>query len=252
MKTLTVGVQKGGVGKTATVFALAESLALEGVQVLMIDLDPQSSLTESAGIQAAGASIAEALEGRATLRDIAVPLQTGPVLIPSDLELAAVELTLAGRNANEFLLTDLLAPLKFDICLIDAPPSLGRLMINALVAANEVLIPVTPQIVDMRGLRLFKRESISRAQHSRLNPKLEIFGVLPTMYDARLVHHRQAIEAMKKAGFPVLDIAISRAIAVAESGATGTSVVTYAPDSKPAQEYRALAKVVLQWLKSPA
>ncbi len=251
MKTLVVGVQKGGVGKTTTVFALAESLAQDGLRVLMIDLDPQASLTESARVSAAGASIAEALTGKAAMPEIAVQLATGPVLIPSDLELAAVELTLHGRNANEFLLTDLLAPLKFDICLIDAPPSLGRLMINALVAASEVLIPVTPQIVDMRGLSLFHRESISRAQHQRLNPGLKIFGVLPTMVDTRLVHHRQAIEAMKKAGFPVMDIEISRAIAVAEAGATGVSVVTYAPDSKPAREYRRLGKVVKKWLRSP-
>ncbi len=252
MEVLTVGVQKGGVGKTSTVFALAEALAQNGVRVLMIDLDPQSSLTEAAGVSAETASIAEALDGRAELRDIAVQLPTGPVLIPSDLELAAVELTLANRNASEFLLTDLLTPLQFDICLIDAPPSLGRLMINALVAATEVLIPVTPQIIDMRGLRLFHRESISRAQHRRLNPDLKIFGVLPTMYDPRLVHHRQALQAMKKAGFPVLDITISRAIAVAEAGATGTSVVTYAPESKPAKEYTQLGKVVKKWLRNRA
>lgn len=253
MNILTVANHKGGVGKSATVQALGVSLAQAGRRVLMVDTDPQSSLTGACGVKdASGRSLAEVLggaqPGHLQLGDILVTLDDTLTLAPSDIALATVELALTSRMGREVVLKKALATVAgdFDVCLIDTPPSLGLLTVNALTAADAVLIPTQPQIVDLRGLALFMG-TLSTVQEA-LNPGLQVLGILPTFFDSRLVHHQEAIEAMQRGALPLLDVTIGRSVRVAESAANGETVLTYDPSNKRAAEYRALGKAVERWL----
>ncbi len=258
MITIAIANQKGGTGKSATTHALGAVLAADyGRQVLLVDMDPQSSLTEaSAGIDAAGASLAEviggATPGTLQLQDIIIELDDNLYLAPADLALAATELGLSSRMGRENVLKKALAPLReyVDVVLIDCPPSLSLLTVNALTAADAVLIPTQPQAVDLRGLSLFLQTLDSI--RGELNPDLVTLGVLPTFYDARLIHHREAMEAMERAGLPVLPVRIGRSVRVAEAAANGETVVTYEPNNPQAEAYRVLSEVINQWLDNAA
>ncbi len=254
MQTIAIANQKGGTGKSATTHALGAVLAANyGRRVLLVDMDPQSSLTEaSAGIDAAGVSLAEviggATPGTLQLQDIIIELDDNLYLAPADLALAATELGLSSRMGRENVLKKALAPLRdyVDVVLIDCPPSLSLLTVNALTAADAVLIPTQPQAVDLRGLSLFLQTLDSI--RGELNPDLVTLGVLPTFYDARLIHHREAMEAMERVGLPVLPVRIGRSVRVAEAAANGETVVTYEPNNPQAEAYRALSEVIDQWL----
>lgn len=258
MQTIAIANQKGGTGKSATTHALGAVLAADyGRRVLMVDIDPQSSLTEaSAGIDAAGASLAEVLGGATPgalqLQDIIVELGDNLYLAPADLALAATELGLSSRMGRENVLKKALAPLRgyVDVVLIDCPPSLSLLTVNALTAADAVLIPTQPQAVDLRGLSLFLQTLDSI--RGELNPGLETLGVLPTFYDRRLIHHQEALAAMERAGLPILPVSIGRSVRVAEAAANGETVVTYEPKNPQADAYRALSEVINQWLDNAA
>jgi len=130
---------------------------------------------------------------------------------------------------------------------IDCPPSLGLLTINALSAANAVLIPTQAQIVDLRGLRLFL-ETLEQVRRE-INPDLETLGILLTFYDRRLMHHRDAMDALLRAGQPVLEVQIGRSVKVAEAATVGETVVTYDPENPQSSAYQELAKVVDGWLR---
>jgi chromosome partitioning protein len=258
MKTIAIANQKGGTGKSATTHALGAVLAATyGRRVLMVDSDPQSSLTEAcATVDATGASLAEVLGGATPgalrLQDVLVELGDDLYLAPADLALAATELGLSSRMGRENVLKKALAPLDayFDVALIDCPPSLSLLTVNALTAADAVLIPTQPQAVDLRGLSLFLSTLDNIRQE--LNPELETLGILPTFFDRRLNHHREAIEAMERAGLPVLAVRIGRSVRVAEAAASGETVVTFEPNNPQAQAYRELAEVIDQWLSNAA
>jgi chromosome partitioning protein len=136
----------------------------------------------------------------------------------------------------------------FDVALIDCPPSLSLLTVNALTAADAVLIPTQPQAVDLRGLRLFLSTLDNIRQE--LNPELQTLGILPTFFDSRLTHHKEAIGAMERAGLPLMNVRIGRSVRVAEAAANGETVVTFEPKNPQAQAYRELAEEIHQWLSN--
>lgn len=255
MKIIAIANQKGGTGKSATTHALGAVLAAElQRRVLMVDIDPQSSLTEASGVgDAEGISLAEVLggatPGKTKLQDIIVEVSENLFLAPADLALAATELGLASRMGRENVLKKALTTVAnyFDVTLIDCPPSLSLLTVNALTAADAVLIPTQPQAVDLRGLSLFL-ETLQNIRQE-LNPELETLGILPTFFDRRLTHHRDAIEAMERADLPLMQVRIGRSVRVAEAAANGETVVTFDPKNPQALAYRELAEAINQWLK---
>lgn len=239
-KIISIGIQKGGSAKTASTAALAEALAAAGHSVLAIDFDPQSSLTENYGIDASGQSIAEVIEGSAELKDIAVKIDTGFVLIPADIRLASAEMSLSNRIAREHVLKGLVAGVSSDYVLIDCPPSLGQLTINALTASDYVLIPIRPNAADLRALRLYL-QTVETVK-TLTNPQLKIAGIFATMADMRLIHHQQAIEQLQAANLGYLGIEIPNGIAMAEAAMAKSSIINYRPDSPQSAAYRQLAK----------
>jgi chromosome partitioning protein len=258
MKIIAIANHKGGVGKTATTHALGASLAGLGHRVLMVDADPQSSLTNACGVQAAGESLAEVLGGATmgllplgkVLLNVADVESSHLHLAPADIALSANELGLVQRIGREHVLKTALATVgnAYDICLIDCPPSLGMLTVNALAAAHLVIVPTQPQISDVRGLILFL-ETVSSIR-AAINPNLKILGVLVTFYDGRTIHHRDAVQTLKDQGLPLFETMIGRSIRVAEAPAAGESVVTYDPQNPQAENYQQLAREVDTWLRS--
>ena len=256
MKTIAIANQKGGTGKSATTHALGAVLASQHRRkVLMVDIDPQSSLTEACTSQdRTGASLAEvmggATPGTLALKNIILELSDNLYLAPADLTLAATELGLVSRMGRENVLKKALASVSdlFDVVLIDCPPSLSLLTVNALTAANGVLIPTQPQAVDLRGLRLFL-DTLDNIRQE-LNPELETLGVLPTFFDRRLNHHKEAISAMERAGLPLMSVRIGRSVRVAEAAASGQTVVTFEPQNPQALAYKELAEEINQWLNN--
>jgi chromosome partitioning protein len=255
VKTLAVANHKGGVGKTATAHNLGAALAAAGLRVLLVDADPQGSLTGICGAEdVEGRSLAEVLggssPGRLQLVDVLHQVGENLSLVPADLALAACELGLTSRLGREGVLRKALATVsgQFDLVIIDCPPSLGLLTVGALVAADAVLVPTQPQIVDLRGLALFL-ESVKTLQ-TELNPGLQLLGVLVTFYDSRLNHHRQAVEFIQSAGLPLLPVLIGRSVRVSEAAGQGQSVIQYEPNNPQAENYRQLASEVNKWLRN--
>jgi len=194
---LSLANQKGGVGKTATAFHLGYALAALGRRVLLVDIDPQSSLTLACGVEDAGGhSMAEVIggadEGELAIGEVIRHLTGGLDLAPSDIALANRELALVQRWGRENVLERALEGLRgYDHIIIDAPPNLGLVTLNALVASERVVIPTIADYMSLRGLLLFI-DTVGMVRR-RLNPSLQILGVLPTMYDARLLHAQDVI-----------------------------------------------------------
>jgi chromosome partitioning protein len=253
MKTLAVANHKGGVGKTATAHALGVGLTALGWRVLLVDTDPQASLTQACGVgDVSRRSLAEVLgganPGELALSDIIINLDDRLSIAPADIALAAVELGLTSRLGRENVLKKALASVSgFDLVIIDCPPSLGLLTVGSLVAADAVLIPTQPQAVDLRGLRIFMDTLIQL--RDELNPDLEILGVLITFYDNRLNHHKAALEAMQSAGLPIMTTKIGRSVRVAEAAGAAQSVITFEPQNPQAENYNQLAEEIGEWLK---
>ncbi len=255
MKTLAIANAKGGVGKSASCHNLGTILARDGMRVLLVDMDPQSSLSQACGVDdVAGRSLAEVLggatPGTVPMANIIQDLGSGLSIAPADISMAASELGLTSRLGRENVLRKALASManRFDVCLIDCPPSLGLLTVGALVAADAVLVPTLPQVVDLRGLRLFLNtiDSIK----VELNPDLEFLGVLVTFYDSRLNHHKAAVKALQDAGIPLVDVMIGRSVRVAEAAGAGQSVVDFSPRNPQSENYKQLSEEIKRWLKS--
>lgn len=244
-RIIAIANQKGGVGKTTTTLTLGAALAERGRRVLLVDLDPQSSLTMALGVQAVGNSMYEVMgstePGTKSLREIVQQISPGFFLAPSDIALSRSEAGLMIRMGREMILKKVLTNVRADYVLIDCLPSLGILTINALVASGEVLIPTIAEYLALRGIALFY-QTLNEVR--ALNPSLQVLGILPTFYDSRLVHARDVLEAMREKGLPVLDITVGRSVRFAEASLAGESVLTYAHDIPGSESYRTLAEMI--------
>lgn len=248
-RILTIVNQKGGVGKTTTAINLGASLALAEKDILVIDTDPQGNLTSGLGIdrQSLKGSLYDIYIERAFLRDIILPTQINHLFIaPSTVDLLGVEVELVGKNGREFLLREAISSIKdhYQYILIDCPPSLGLLTLNALVAATGVIIPVQCEYYALEGLSLLM-QTLSMVRSS-FNPTLEIEGILLTMFDPRnALSHQVEAEVRKHFRDLVYESVIPRNVALAEAPSHGKPVMLYDIKSKGAQSYIELAKEIL-------
>jgi chromosome partitioning protein len=242
--------QKGGVGKTTSTINLGAALTEYGRRVLLVDFDPQGALSVGLGVQPhqLDRTIYDVLmESSVGLDDVLLKTNIpGMDLVPSNIDLSAAEVQLVNEVAREQTLARALAPAlpDYDLVLIDCQPSLGLLTVNALTAADEVVIPLECEFFSLRGVALLI-DTIEKVRE-RLNPRLHIAGILATMYDARTVHGREVFARVVEAfGDTVFDTVITRTVRFPETTVAGEPITTWAPSSSGAQQYRALAKEVL-------
>jgi chromosome partitioning protein len=246
-QVLAFANQKGGVAKTTTTLNLGVALRERGLRVLCIDLDPQGNLTMSQGLNpdAIERSMFDVLVYRLPLEQV-IERREIDIAVAS-IDLAGAELALASQIGRERALEKALAPIKdrYDYILIDTPPSLGLLTINAFVAATGVIVPVQTEYLSLRGLA--QLQSTLQMVRENLNPSVDIIGILPTMYDRRLTHSREADEILRENfGELVYNTRIRKTIRFAEAPVKGSSVLAYEPQGEAAELYRDLAKEVLE------
>src|SRR5213076_3077467 len=245
-RVISFANQKGGVAKTTTTLNLGVAFAEQGHKVLLIDLDPQGNLTMSQGLNPdeIERSMFDVLVHKIPIQDVIE--QREVALAVSSIDLAGAELSLSSMIGRERALEKALAPIRddYDFILIDTPPSLGLLTINALVAADGVIVPVQCEYLSLRGL--VQLENTLSMIRENLNPNVGIQGILATMFDRRLLHSREAVEILKENfGDLVLNTKIRKTVRYAEAPVKGQSIFKYDSTGDAAGMYRDLAKEVL-------
>lgn len=250
MKTIAIAVQKGGTGKTTTTFNLAGELFNKGKRVLLIDADPQANLTTDTGVLVEpGRDLAsvfgDSKPGPLKLSDIILNYSEGIDIAPCSIELASAEMLISVRMGRENILKKALLPVSdsYDFCLIDTPPSLGLLTINALSAASSVLVPILPAAHDIHSLQLF----LQTIQDMKdINPELTLSGVILNRYDKRLQLHRQAAEEIRAAGLPLVEPFITQSVRITEATGEHKPLLKYDPKNPNNAAYSAIADLIIQ------
>ncbi len=249
-KIIAIINQKGGVGKSTTAVNLAAALGSLGKQVLLVDLDPQGNSSSGLGVMKSQIKncIYDVLLNDVPIEEVIIPdICEGVDIVPATINLAGAEVELVTEMARENRLKDATGSLrgKYDYILIDCPPALGLLTINALVAADKLIIPIQCEFYALEGVTKLL-DSMKRVK-SRLNPTLDIYGVLLTMYDGRTTLSRQVVEEVRNYfGKSVFKTLIPRTVKLSEAPSYGQPIITYDPTGKGAIAYMDLAKEVVQ------
>lgn len=242
--------QKGGVGKTTSTVSLGAALAGYGRRVLLVDFDPQGALSVALGVNAYELDLTVynlLTQPDCHIGDVILTTDVENLdLLPSNIDLSAAEVQLVSEVGREHALARVLAPIlgEYDIILIDCQPSLGLLTVNALTASQGVIIPMETEYFALRGVALLK-DTIDKVI-SRLNPGLQIIGVLATMYDPRTLHSREVLQTVQQAfGDSVFQTVINRTVKFPDAAVAGEPITSFAPTSSGADAYRQLAREVL-------
>jgi chromosome partitioning protein len=246
-RVLALANQKGGVAKTTSTINLGAALRERGLRVLVVDLDPQSNLTMSLGIdpEKVEPSMFDVLVHKSPIEDAIHHTELDVAV--SSIDLAGAELALSSMIGRERALEKALLPVMhdYDYVLIDTPPSLGLLTINALTAADGVIVPVQCEYLSLRGL--VQLENTLQMIRDHLNPRVRIRGILPTMLDSRLLHAREALELLERNfGDLVFQTRVRKTVRLAEAPVSGQSVLSYDSSGAAATAYRQLAEEVLK------
>jgi chromosome partitioning protein len=241
-RVIAVANQKGGVAKTTTTLALAAALGELGRRVLAVDIDPQGALTYSMGVDpdVLDETVNDVLVRRLPVDKVIITREID--LVPSNIDLAGAEAVMLAKTGREFALQRALREIeeRYDFIIVDCPPSLGILTINALTAAHEVLIPLQCEALSHRGVGQLL-ETLEDIRHFT-NPSLEVIGLIPTMYDGRSRHARAVIDDVgSRYGVRVLEPPVKKSIRFAEAAQAGRSILAYASGHPGAEAYRILA-----------
>lgn len=251
-KIISITNQKGGVGKTTTAINLSASIALSGKKVLLIDIDPQGNASSGLGIDANSKGVYELLMGEASQKEVICPTEIETLkIIPSRVDLTGAEIELVSREAREKVLKTALNGVRedFEFVVIDCPPSLGLLTLNALTASNSVLIPMQCEYYALQGLScLLKTLKLIKKS---INPDLKVEGVLLTMFDSRTLLASQVKDQVQKyfSGF-LLKTIIPRNVRLSEAPSHGKPIMLYASRSRGADSYVELAKEIISRSKA--
>ena len=243
-KIISLLNHKGGVGKTTSAINIGAGMVELGKRVLLIDLDPQANLSLSLGIPRQKFTIYESLRGESEL--VPFTVKDGLDVIMSTLDLSGAEMELINEAGREFILRELFEPVKeeYDFIIIDCPPSLGLLTLNALTSSDHVIIPLQTEFLALQGLTKIK-QVIDKVKF-RLNKKLEIGGVIATMYDHRKVLNRDVVETIRKYfGEKVFETMIRDNVSLAEAPAQRVDIFSYNKRSNGAKDYLALCQEIL-------
>lgn len=244
-KTIAFANQKGGVGKTTTVANIGVGLSREGQRVLLVDLDPQANLSFSLGVPDPAHNTFDFITGKATVEQAGVAINAKLDLIASTIDTAALEAHLSSKPGREIYLAKALQGARYDYILLDCPPSLGIITLNALKAANEVFVPISLEVLPTEGLRILI-ETIELTREN-INPDLRLAGIIPTIVEPRRKLSKQLLEALKeKFGAVVFDTLIRKNVDIAEAPNFHQSVIDYNPRSNGAVDYMNLAREIIR------